>query len=65
MCVTDRHDITLAVKVAFNPNTTNQPTNASYTRFETDAVGAGLLRHLENWNAYGTLIILVLVFGHS
>ena len=24
MCVTDRHDITLAVKVALNPNTTNQ-----------------------------------------
>ena len=27
MCVTDRHDITVAVKVALNPNTTNQPTN--------------------------------------
>ena len=27
MCVTDRHDMTLAVKVALNPNTTNQPTN--------------------------------------
>ena len=26
MCVTDRYDMTLAVKVAFNPNTTNQPT---------------------------------------
>ena len=26
MCLTDRHDMTLAVKVAFNPNTTNQPT---------------------------------------
>ena len=25
MCVTDGHDITLAVKVALNPNTTNQP----------------------------------------
>ena len=24
MCVTDRHDMTLAVKVALNPNTTNQ-----------------------------------------
>ena len=24
MCVTDCHDMTLAVKVAFNPNTTNQ-----------------------------------------
>ena len=27
MCVTDRHDMTLAVKVALNPNTTNQPTS--------------------------------------
>ena len=26
MCVTDRHDMTLAVKVVLNPNTTNQPT---------------------------------------
>ena len=26
MCVTDRHDMTLAVKVALKPNTTNQPT---------------------------------------
>ena len=25
MCVTDSHDMTLAVKVALNPNTTNQP----------------------------------------
>ena len=25
MCVTDRHDMTLAVKVALNPDTTNQP----------------------------------------
>ena len=24
MCVTDLHDMTLAVKVALNPNTTNQ-----------------------------------------
>ena len=28
ICVTDRHDMTSAVKVALNPNTTNQP-NAS------------------------------------
>ena len=27
MCVTDPHDMTLAVKVAFNLNTTNQPIN--------------------------------------
>ena len=26
MYVSDRHDVTLAVKVALNPNTTNQPT---------------------------------------
>ena len=26
MCVTDRHDMTLAVKVALNLNTANQPT---------------------------------------
>ena len=25
MCVTDRHDITLAVKVALNPDTANKP----------------------------------------
>ena len=25
MYVTDRHDMTLAVKLALNPNTTNQP----------------------------------------
>ena len=24
MCVTDRHDMTIAVKVALNPNTTNE-----------------------------------------
>ena len=28
MCVTDRHDMTLAGKVALNPNTTNQPKNS-------------------------------------
>ena len=27
MCVTDHHDMTVAVKVALNPNTTNQPTH--------------------------------------
>ena len=30
ICVTDRHDMTLAVKVALNPNTTNQPTKVFY-----------------------------------
>ena len=33
MCVTDRHDMTLAVKVALNPNTTNQ-TNILNTPFQ-------------------------------
>ena len=27
MCITDHHDMTLAVKVALNPNTTNQSTS--------------------------------------
>ena len=29
MCVTDRHDMTLAVKMVLNPNTTNQPIEVS------------------------------------
>ena len=38
ICVTDRHDMTLAVKVALNPNTTNQynqlhERNAGYQHF--------------------------------
>ena len=32
MCVTDRHDMTLAVKVPLNPNTTNQPIKHPFTR---------------------------------
>ena len=31
-CVTDRHDMTLAVKVALNPNTTNQHSVTQYFR---------------------------------
>ena len=31
-CFIDRHDVTLAVKVTLNPNTTNQPT-LSYREF--------------------------------
>ena len=31
MCVTDRHDMTLAVKLALNPNTTDQQTNIEMT----------------------------------
>ena len=38
-CVTDRHDMTLAVKVALNPNTTNQ-------RYKWGLYGEGL-RHLK------------------
>ena len=30
MCATDRHDVTLGVKVALNPNTTNQPVIPSF-----------------------------------
>ena len=32
MCVTDRHDMTLAVKVAVNPNTTNQELNVLHVK---------------------------------
>ena len=31
MCVTDRHDMTLAVKVLLNPNTTNQLPQGFYS----------------------------------
>ena len=46
MCVTDRHDMTLAFKVALNPNTTKQPTSIAemiwivYQRLE-NVVGKG------------------------
>ena len=30
MCITNRHDMTLAVKVVLNPNTTNQIALADY-----------------------------------
>ena len=33
MCVTDRHDMTLAVTVVLNPNTTNQPMYVSPLNF--------------------------------
>ena len=36
ICVTDRHDMTLAGKVALNPNTTNQPTNQFTVKSVTD-----------------------------
>ena len=29
-CITDHHDMTLAVTVALNPNATNQPTQDFY-----------------------------------
>ena len=34
MCVIDRHNMILAVKVALNPNTTNQPTNQNTLNYE-------------------------------
>ena len=36
MCVTDCHDMTLAVKVALNLNTTNQPTQYNQPIHERD-----------------------------
>ena len=36
MLVTDRHDMTLAVKVALNPNTTNQPKKERRRNLEID-----------------------------
>ena len=42
ICVTGRHDMTLAVKVALNPNTTNQHTNwVSWGTAWTICVGLG------------------------
>ena len=38
MCVTDCHDITLAVKVALNPNTTNQGNSIPWFRRLLDLV---------------------------
>ena len=39
MCVTDRHDMTLAVKVALNPNTTNQLSQKDGTLWYKDNPG--------------------------
>ena len=37
MCITDHHDITLAVKVVINPNATNQPiVYSALTFYSTD-----------------------------
>ena len=48
MCVTDRHDMTLAVNVALNLNTTNRPTRCLFTASAILALNAwtmdGLLR---------------------
>ena len=41
ICVTDRHDMTLAVKVALNPNTTNQI-------LHTDIDSAAFFEHFRN-----------------
>ena len=45
ICVTDRHDMTLAVKVALNPNTTNQ---SAVTHFKSFPSGVYLLPNLRN-----------------
>ena len=37
MCITIRHDMTLAVKVALNLNTTNQQTNQLFSLFWRNA----------------------------
>ena len=39
MCVTDRHNMTLALKVALNPNTTNQPSQLSKQKAFKNIVG--------------------------
>ena len=41
MCVTDRYDMTLAVKVALNPNTTNQSELTLDPQFQI--LGQGLI----------------------
>ena len=35
LCVTDRHDMTLAVKLALKPNTTNNPLILLYQKLNT------------------------------
>ena len=35
MCVTDRHDMTLAVKVVLNPNTSNQASKVLLNFFKS------------------------------
>ena len=46
MCVTDRHDMTLAVKVALNPNTTNQPTKTTIFSIQREIIITSLFRKL-------------------
>ena len=38
MCVTNHHDMTLAVKVALNPNTTKSNTNQNAEREEKEEI---------------------------
>ena len=64
MCVTDRHDMTIAVKVALNPNTTNQPTklkefaddifkfdesDGKFSKWVENTVGKGEIAHDEQF----------------
>ena len=52
MCVTDRHDMTLAVKVALNPNSTNQPTiilkAVAHDKINVTEISKFVLKRVEN-----------------
>ena len=60
MCVTDRHDMTLAVKVALNPSTTNQLTEIFINEYVEERTGfqqrKGPSSQLQRgWKTSGTL----------
>ena len=52
MCVTDRHDMTIAVKVVLNPDTTNQPI---FSRSMTQITGVAVPNV--------SILVIVLVTG--
>ena len=60
MCVNDRHDMTLAVKVALNPNTTNQPTNQALGLFW----GVGVYSKNNIHIVQSDLVMYSLLFRH-
>ena len=62
MCVTDRHDMTLAVKVALNLNTTNQPTFPNKPWF-LRVCSTNLLKTL--WEKEKLLVKSNFSFSHS